>query len=1315
MQAAPTLSSIHPSLTSSTALRGRWLWLARAIWVAGAVLALVVLVAAVPVRHEQLLAVCAGSGCVPDQLDPGTYAALNSLGLSTRPYAVYFLILDLSFAVVSIATALIIFIVKSDDWVTLLVSFALITLATVVPSLEEALARAQPVWNTPVAALGGLAVASFFILLYTFPDGRVVARRTRWMILITGVWALAYLLFPVWPINPDEWPVWLQFVATIVFRSGLNQLPEGLRALRTAGLTLMFLIWFGIGLYSQIYRYYHVASPAQRQQTKWVVFGLAATFAGQVLSQLLVLAIPSIREPGLHRLLYSLIGIPLFFTIPLLILPLSLANSILSYRLWDIDTIIYRVVIYGTLTGALGTIYFGSVVLLQSVVRRLTGQTSDFVVAASTLIIASLFQPLRRRLQHSIDRRFYREKVDFRRAITEFSREVRTILELPELLRALVGRVTDLLHISHGAVYLRRADGSFDRAEAHHLPAVAAERLAFDGRTIERLQSGSSVFQPHDKTFPLLVPLIAPQARTGGLPPTSVLVGILALGPRLSGQPYTRGEQPLLIGLADQAGTAIYVAQLIQERQAEASRREEAERRLATHRNSPIGRAEALAQTLVAKPETALMALHDLTQQAGHDRDSASLLEHLPMALRMLDGADTPLIAGLAEGYHFILSSQSAPELLSVGLRALTDSLEQPRAAAMQCAPDQLALYRLCLLAFEADSIAQITELLSTLRDEIDRRVAEPDCQPGGPFSGLIHVLAEIASASAALHAYERVDTSRDKLAYLARAVELLSRADRLARTDLGAADRPIVRRIAERWLGVVTGAMSELQTRAQIVCRLLTRHTWHEEIVSVALNLRNDGRGAAVNLQIGLAPTDEYTVLDEIARIQRLAPGEEAQVEIRVRPRPAAGSDQFRARFVVQYADPRGPDQIEHFADVVYLLTGAGEFQFIPNPYVIGTPLQTGSPLFFGREDIVQFVQASLSAAHRNNLVLIGQRRTGKTSLLKQLPARLGEDYLAVYLDGQTLGLDPGLPNFFLTLATEIAFALEDRGLGVEPPELIQFADSPASAFERQFLPRVREAIGSRHLLIMFDEFEELEGSVRRGNLDPSVFGFLRHLIQHSRDLSVIFCGTHRLEELAADYWNVLFNISLYRHVGFLEQAEALRLIQEPVARYHMQYDDLALEKMWRVTAGHPYFLQLLCHSLVNRHNQTERNYLTVADVNAALDDILASGEAHFVYLWTEAAVDDRLVLTALSRVLPLTGQTTPVQLVDYLAERGVTVERRAVTESLRRLVLRDVLATAADGGNDLGETYRWKLGLLGLWVGKYRSLSRVVDEAKQ
>jgi hypothetical protein len=123
----------------------------------------------------------------------------------------------------------------------------------------------------------------------------------------------------------------------------------------------------------------------------------------------------------------------------------------------------------------------------------------------------------------------------------------------------------------------------------------------------------------------------------------------------------------------------------------------------------------------------------------------------------------------------------------------------------------------------------------------------------------------------------------------------------------------------------------------------------------------------------------------------------------------------------------------------------------------------------------------------------------------------------------------------------------------------------------------------------------------------------------------------------------------------------------------------------------------------------------VTIADVNEALDEILASGEAHFVFLWTAAEPEQRLVLAALSRMTPLTGQATLVQVIDYLAERGVTLERQVLSDALHTLALRDILSADNEADPTGGTVYRWRLGLLGLWAEKYKSLSRVMEEVRR
>lgn len=884
-------------------------------------------------------------------------------------------------------------------------------------------------------------------------------------------------------------------------------------------------------------------------------------------------------------------------------------------------------------------------------------------------------------------------------------------LDVERLLEAIMTRAATLANAEHafvsivdpeqGEMQLRVAQGSY----RSHLGMRTKVNQGLSGRVVASgqmmIEEDYQNFEDKHPDFDWLRTSIYMPLRS-----ESAIFGVIGLG---YGKvvPVNPHHIDILNQFAQLASLALKNAQLYSATQKELSETEQAllveEERRRAYLVSPQGRAESIADSILQDPAQALLALHDLTQKAEQDSNSM-ILPELPSVMEM---AGHTLLARLAEGYHFIYKSQSEPELLTVGLRLIRNGLELPEAKSLRHADEAVAYYRLCHQAVEAGSIHAITELLPSLQT-LQMKANVPPM-----LAGLAGALKSLLPVAESLHAYERVDTTEDRRDYLARTVEWLSHADRSAHV-LQAADRPIARRVVENWMAIVTLSMSDLQTRAQISCRLLSRHSWKEEMVAVALQLRNEGRGMALNLRVSLAQSPDYTLIDDLIVVERLAPGEETQLEFRVQPQHPPDKDQFRARFVILYDDPRGPNHTEHFADIVHLLAPESAFQFIPNPYVAGTPLETGSPLFFGREDLFSFIGENLNAAHRNNLVLIGQRRTGKSSLLKQLPLRLGESFLPVYLDGQSIALDPGLPAFFSNLAMEIGFALQDRGFSVAIPGLHEFSKRPAHTFERDFLRKVRAVIGNRHLVLLLDEFEELESAAKSGNLDTSIFGFLRHLIQHESRLSVIFCGTHRIEELATDYWNVLFNISLYKHVGFLEYDEATRLIQEPVATFGMCYDDLALDKMWRITSGHPYFLQLLCHSLVNQHNRAGRSYVTVSDVNAALDEILSSGEAHFIYLWNESSRTERQVLTALSRIMTLTGRVIPAQVEDYLSERGISLGRHVIVETLHHLTLRDILAVQVNSQpTGIAGAYGWRLGLLGLWVEKYKSLSLLQEEA--
>jgi len=239
-------------------------------------------------------------------------------------------------------------------------------------------------------------------------------------------------------------------------------------------IVIELVLAYGSPIAIQVYRYRRVSSPAQRQQTKWVIFGLVSA---------LLLLFVSFFSGALFPpdSLYQLTSDP-FSSLAFLLLPLSVSIAILRSRLWDIDFIIQRTIVYGTLTATLVVIYAGLVIGLQTLVRLFIGQISQspVVIVASTLAIAALFRPLRHRLQALIDRRFYRRKYDAAKVVAAFSATLRQEVDLDTLREQLVAVVQETMQPSHVSLWLRppaRQQGTW-RAT----PSVHAESEATDER-----------------------------------------------------------------------------------------------------------------------------------------------------------------------------------------------------------------------------------------------------------------------------------------------------------------------------------------------------------------------------------------------------------------------------------------------------------------------------------------------------------------------------------------------------------------------------------------------------------------------------------------------------------------------------------------------------------------------------------------------------------------------------------------------------------------------------------------------------------------
>ena len=287
-------------------------------------------------------------------------------------------------------------------------------------------------WILPI--LNGLQV--FYLLL--FPTGRLPSRRWRWLGWLTVIYVVVGVILGAFSsgallgiLGPIQNPLGIEGFSNIYYKAIIFIMGS----LLTLAVTL--------SVFMRLRR----AVGVERQQIKWFAYAAAAYLSASTLAY----PIPIVIDTPLW---FERVGFALNIAfIPAI--PIAIGIAILRYRLYDIDILINRTLVYSSLTLMLVALYFGGIVLLQRVFVALTGEKSTLAVVASTLLIAALFSPLRRRIQSFIDRRFYRSKYDARKTIQAFSTKLRDETDLEALRGDLVGVVRETMQPAHVSLWLR--------------------------------------------------------------------------------------------------------------------------------------------------------------------------------------------------------------------------------------------------------------------------------------------------------------------------------------------------------------------------------------------------------------------------------------------------------------------------------------------------------------------------------------------------------------------------------------------------------------------------------------------------------------------------------------------------------------------------------------------------------------------------------------------------------------------------------------------------------------------------------------------
>ena len=370
---------------------------------------------------------------------------------------------------------------------------------------------------------------------------------------------------------------------------------------------------------------------------------------------------------------------------------------------------------------------------------------------------------------------------------------------------------------------------------------------------------------------------------------------------------------------------------------------------------------------------------------------------------------------------------------------------------------------------------------------------------------------------------------------------------------------------------------------------------------------------------------------------------------------------------------------------------------QPVANPYVAGNPV-TGQ-LFVGRDDILRKLEGLwLSRGQVDSVVLFGHRRMGKSSILKNLPARLDPTYnRVVHFNLQQIGRVRHTGELLHALALEMRDHLPANGPpSPAVPDQETFEANPNRAFSG-WLKAVAPLMAQQRFIVAIDEYELLEAAMAEGRIDASLTTYLRSVIQFTDWFVLVLAGLYTLEEKCHDYWHPLFASIKPRKVSFLSPAATRLLLCQPSEDFPLNYTADTVEEVVRLSNGQPYLVQLIGQNLVSRFNrqvfelgQDPERPISLDDLQAVIDspDFFQDGSPYFKGIWMQAAdppLGQQVVLKALAQECK--------DLQQLAAETGLSEDM--AKEALRTLVAHDVVLCRADH-----QCYGFTVELMRRWV---------------
>ena len=378
-----------------------------------------------------------------------------------------------------------------------------------------------------------------------------------------------------------------------------------------------------------------------------------------------------------------------------------------------------------------------------------------------------------------------------------------------------------------------------------------------------------------------------------------------------------------------------------------------------------------------------------------------------------------------------------------------------------------------------------------------------------------------------------------------------------------------------------------------------------------------------------------------------------------------------------------------------------------IHNPFIVGNPIK-GAKLFFGREDDFAFLKTKFTGGKEGGLiVLCGARRSGKTSILFQiLDGRLGEEFLPVLIDLQSMAIvsERQMVRRVLEIVSSAASA---AGIPTENGEV---SDNPFGDLEAH-VARLSQAMGGRKLLLAFDEYEILETGIDTKTISGQVLRTLANLIEH-RNVFVVFTGSEKLEERSKKYWDIFLSKALHRRISFLSHDDTMRLIHEPVAGA-IEYADGVPERIYDLTAGQPFYTQVICQSLIDHLNDERKRRVELDDVEHAIEEVIQNPLPQMIFHWNALPDLQKLSLAIMAELTRKERRSvTAAQILAFARDErlGYQIDPNALNKTLDKLFHSDLVQKDPKTAG-----YEFKMDLWRLWAMRMHSVWQVIGEIDQ